>query len=38
MDITKEIIHVNDGGACFFHALYSPAQEKIMMFSVNGQA
>jgi hypothetical protein len=36
--VAKQLITVNDGGACFFHALYSPAQKRIMMFSVNGQA
>jgi hypothetical protein len=33
---TKQLIEVNDGGACFFHAFYSPAQKKILQFSING--
>lgn len=34
----KELIGVNDGGGCFFRALYNPAQHKITVFTVNGHA
>jgi len=36
LDVAKQLIEVNDGGACFFHALYNPAQRKILEFSING--
>ena len=37
-DVSKQLIQASDGGACFFHALYSPARKTILQFSVNGEA
>jgi hypothetical protein len=38
IELSKQLVSVNDGGACFFQAGYSVAQRKIAHFAVNGRA
>lgn len=37
-DWRDELIYVNDGGTCFWQALYDPALDRVVDFTVNGEA